>query len=167
MQTESWYDHPEWFEIGFDDVTTKEADFFEAAYKKWCPFKVKKLFEPACGSGRLVTEMASRDYDMTGFDLSEPSLDFLRRRLKQQGLKAKLFNADMSNFTLPGKYDGGFCTYNSFRHLTTEETARGHLECAAKALRPGALYFLGLHLRRPTSNRWVRSAGPAAVAARM
>src|SRR5215467_11574957 len=29
VQVESWYNHPEWFEIGFQDVTKQEADFFE------------------------------------------------------------------------------------------------------------------------------------------
>src|SRR5262245_51232094 len=80
---ESWFDHPEWFEIGFDDMTVKEVDFFEAAFKKYCDSPVKRVLEPGCGSGRLITEMAKRGYQMTGFDLSKPSLDYLRRRLKK------------------------------------------------------------------------------------
>ncbi len=75
VEVTSWYDRPEWFEIGFHNETKKEADFFEAAFKKYCSFPVKRLLEPACGSGRIVTEMAARGYDVTGFDLSEPSLE--------------------------------------------------------------------------------------------
>ncbi len=146
LEITSWYNHPEWFEIGFDKDTTRECDFFEAAATKYCKFPLRRVFEPACGSGRLITEMAARGYEVTGFDLSEPSLEYLRNRLKKRGLKGKIFKGDMSNYRLPGKYEAGFCTFNSFRHLNTEKEARGHLECAARSLRPGGLYFLGMHL---------------------
>ncbi len=146
LEITSWYNHPEWFEIGFDKDTKRECDFFEAAHKKYCNFPLRRVFEPACGSGRLVTEMAARGYDVTGFDLSEPSLDYLRRRLKQHKLKGHIFRGDMSDFRLRGKFDAGFCTFNSFRHLNTERESRSHLQCAAKALRTGGLYFLGMHL---------------------
>lgn len=156
----SWFDHPEWFEIGFQNETVKEADFFEAAFRKYCPFPVRRLLEPACGSGRLVTEMAARGYDVTGFDLSEPSIDYLRERLKRRRLKAQVLMADMTRFRLPGKFDSAFCTYNSFRVLTTEAAARSHLTCVADAVRAGGLYFLGLHLAPPDADplcveRWV------------
>ena len=159
LEITSWYNRPEWFEIGFEKETKKEADFFEAAFKRWCPFRVRRLFEPACGSGRLITEMASRGYQMAGFDLSEPSIEYLRQRLKRMRLKAHLFIGDMSDFRLPGKFDGGHCTYNTFRHLTTEEAALGHLRSAARAIRSGGLYFLGLHSRRRTASRFASSAG--------
>jgi SAM-dependent methyltransferase len=148
-QLESWYDHPEWFEIGFEKDTRREADFFEKAFERWCPFEVQRFFEPACGSGRIVVEMAERGYDVAGFDLSEPSLEYLRNRLRREKLKADVFNADMTNFQMKGKWDAASCTFNSFRHLTTEEQARGQLECVAKSLRSGGLYFLGMHLAPP------------------
>jgi SAM-dependent methyltransferase len=168
VQCGSWFDHPEWFEIGFQDVTRQEADFFEAAFARWCQFPVRRLLEPACGSGRLVVEMARRGYDVTGFDLSQPSLDYLRRQLKRRKLKAKALRADMTRFRLPGRFDGAFCTYNSFRVLTTEVAARNHLQSMAAAVRPGGLYFLGLHLAPPDVDpmgieRWVGERGRTKV----
>jgi SAM-dependent methyltransferase len=149
VKIESWYDHPEWFEIGFQDVTKQEADFFEEAFKRWCKFPVKRVLEPACGSGRLVVEMARRGYDMTGFDLSQPSLDYLERELKRRKLKANVLKADMTKFHLPKRFDAAHCTYNSFRVLTTEAAAKSFLQCTAAAVRPGGLFFLGLHLAPP------------------
>ncbi len=149
VQIENWYDHPEWFEIGFQDETEKEADFFEQAFKKYCPFKVKRVFEPACGGGRLVVEMASRGYQVTGFDLSKAMLDFTQQQLRARKLKAKLFQGDMTKFKLPVVHDAAFCTFNSFRHLTTEEAARSQIQCVANSLRSGGLYFLGMHLAPP------------------
>ncbi len=164
LEVTSWYNHPEWFEIGFDKDTVRECDFFEAAAKKYCKFPLRRVFEPACGSGRLVTEMAARGYQVTGFDLSEPSLDYLRKRLKKLGLKADVFKGDMSNFRLRGMFDAGFCTFNSFRHLNTEKEARGHLQCVAESLRSGGLFFLGMHLAPPDADplcieRWYGERG--------
>jgi SAM-dependent methyltransferase len=149
VQIENWYDHPEWFEIGFQDETEKEADFFEQAFKKYCPFKVKRVFEPACGGGRLVVEMASRGYRVTGFDLSKAMLDYTRQQLRDRGLKATLFQGDMTKFKLSVLHDAAFCTFNSFRHLTSEQAARSQLQCVANSLRSGGLYFLGMHLAPP------------------
>jgi SAM-dependent methyltransferase len=164
VKVESWFDHPEWFEIGFQDVTNQEADFFEEAFKRWCKFPVRRLLEPACGSGRLVVEMARRGFDVTGFDLSEPSLEYLRGELKRRKLKAKVQKADMTRFRLPKRFDGAFCTYNSFRVLTTEAAARSFLQSMAGAVRPGGIFFLGLHLAPPGIEplgieRWVGERG--------
>jgi SAM-dependent methyltransferase len=164
VQEASWYDFPEWFEIGFDDVTKQEADFFEKAFAKWCKFPVKTLLEPACGSGRLVMEMAKRGYDVTGFDLSEPSVKLLQDRLKGTKLKAKGLKGDMTKFKFPKPFDSIFCTYNSFRILTTEEQASGFLKSVAGALRPGGLFFLGFHLAPADldplgTERWVGQRG--------
>ncbi|HEY2827459.1 MAG TPA: class I SAM-dependent methyltransferase [Pirellulales bacterium] len=168
VQIESWFDHPEWFEIGFQDVTKQEADFFEKAFKRWCKFPVKRLLEPACGSGRLVVEMARRGYDLTGFDLSQPSVDYLRRELKRRKLKGTAYKADMTRYRVPKKFDSAFCTYNSFRVLTTEIAARSFLQSTAAAVRPGGLFFLGLHLAPPgiepyCVERWTGERGRTKV----
>jgi SAM-dependent methyltransferase len=52
---------------------------------KYCPFDVRRLLEPACGTGRLITELAARGYQMIGFDLSQPALSYLGRRLAAIG----------------------------------------------------------------------------------
>jgi len=164
----SWYDYPQYYDLAFRGETRREADFIEAACRKYCPFEARRLLEPACGTGRLVAELASRGYDLTGFDLSRPALGYLRRRLKRRGLRAALFEADMADFHVDEQADAAFCTLNSFRHLLSEEAARRHLECAAAALRPGGLYILGLHLMPPDADdecteRWTERRGQTRV----
>src|SRR5262245_32348628 len=75
------YDYPRYYDIAFQAYTQREADFIEVACRKYCSFDVRRLLEPGCGSGRLVTELAARGYQMTGFDLSQSALSYLRRRL--------------------------------------------------------------------------------------
>lgn len=140
------YDYPQYYDIAFQPYTQREADFIEAACRKYCPFDVRRLLEPACGSGRLVTELAARGYHMTGFDLNQPALRYLGRRLKRRRLQAETFEAEMSDFRVGRPVDAAYCTVNTFRHLLTERAARSHLECIAASLRPGGIYVLGLHL---------------------
>ena len=145
-----------------------EADFIAAACRKYCSFAARRLLEPGCGAGRLVAEMARRGYQMTGFDLNRPCLDYLQRRLARRGLRANVFQADMADFRLPRPVDAAYCTVNTFRHLLTEESARRHLECIAQSLRPGGLYILGFHLlpmdaSEEDTERWSEQRGRTRV----
>jgi SAM-dependent methyltransferase len=142
----SWYDCPQYYDIAYQGDTRREADFIEAACRKYCPFEARRFLEPACGTGRIITELAARGYQVVGFDLSQPALSYLRRRLARRRLHANTFEADMSEFHLSRPVDAAYCTVNTFRLLLTEEAARGHLECIANSIRPGAIYVLGLHL---------------------
>ena len=160
----SWYDYPQYYDLAFRSETRPEADFIEAACRKYCSFTVRHLLEPACGTGRLIAELAARGYRMTGLDLSKLALNHLRRRLVRQGLCADVFRADMADFRPTEPVDAAYCTFSSFRHLLTEEAARRHLECVAGGLRPGGIYILGLHLLprnagRESADRWVERHG--------
>src|SRR5215831_6660780 len=162
------YDYPQYYDIALQAYTQLEADFIEAACRKYCPFDVRRFLEPACGSGRLITELATRGYEMTGFDLNQPALGYLRRRLARHGLRAKTFEADMSDFWLDRPVDAAYCTVNTFRHLLTEQTARDHLRCIAGSLRPGGIYILGLHLlpldiNKEDTERWTQRRGDTIV----
>ena len=159
-----WYDYPHYFDLAFRSETRLEANFLEAAFEKYARRKVRSLLEPACGTGRLVAEMAARGYRLSGFDLSRPMLDYAARRLKKRGLRARLFAADMAGYRLPRQVDAAFNTFNSFRHLLTEETARRFLECTADAVKPGGIFVLGLHLvpldaEEGASERWTARHG--------
>src|SRR5438034_5677901 len=142
----NWYDYPQYYDIAFQDYTQHEADFIEAACRKYCPFAARRLLEPACGTGLLIAELATRGYELSGFDLSQPGLRYLRRRLARFRLYAEIFEADMSNFRIVHPADAAYCLINTFRYLLREQMARGHLECIAASLRPGGIYILGLHL---------------------
>ncbi len=163
-----WYDHPEIYDLSLRDETPLEAAFIEAACRKYCDFPVRRLLEPACGSGRLVAEMAARRYEVTGLDLNAKALTYLRKRLARRKLTAEVIRADMADFRLAKPADAACCMVNSFRHLLSEETARRHLECVAENLRPGGIYILGLHLVPPDAaeesiERWRTREGRTQV----
>lgn len=142
----NWFDYPQYYDIAFQATTQREADFIEAACHKYCPFAARRFLEPACGSGRLVAELTARGYQVTGFDVSQAALSYLRRRLVRRLLHAETFEAEMSDFRVSRPFDAAYCTVTTFRHLLTEQAARGHLKCIADNLRPGGIYVLGFHL---------------------
>ena len=168
IENAGWYEYPQYYDMAFRDETRDEADFIEAACKKYCPFQVRKLLEPACGTGRLIVELASRGYAMTGFDIRAEPLDYLRRKLSRRGLTADVYRADMTEFALDQPVDAAFNTFNSFRYLLTEQAARRHLECVADSLRPGGIYLLGMHLLpldvdEESTERWTARHGRTKV----
>jgi len=142
----NWFDYPHYYDIAFQGYTEGEIDFIEAACRKYCPFEARRFLEPACGTGRLITALAARGYEVTGFDISRPALSYLRRRHTRRQLHAETFEAELSDFRVSRPADAAYCTVNTFRHLLTEQAARGHLECIARSLRPGGIYVLDLHL---------------------
>src|SRR4029077_14499522 len=157
------YDYPQYYDIAFQGYTRQEADFIEAACRKYCPFDARRLLEPACGSGRLVTELAARGYQVTCFDISQSALRYLRRRLERRRLHADTFEAEMSDFRVHRSADAAYCMVNTFRHLLTEQAARSHLECIATSLHPGGIYVLGINLGPSGDARWVERRGKTKV----
>lgn len=142
----SWYDHPQYFDMVFRDETAAEVAFFERAFARFAGRPVRRLLEPGCGSGRLVTAMAARGYELTALDLSEPMLKYLAARLARRGLAAELVCGDMTEMKFRHKFDAVFCTFNTFRHLTKEADAISHLKSVANSLHRGGLYILGFHI---------------------
>lgn len=155
----SWYDYPQYYDLAFRDQTATEARFVEAACRRFAAGRVERLFEPACGSGRSLAALAARGYQMIGLDLNPAALGYAGRRLRRRGLSAELILGDMADFSLPRPADSAYCLLNSFRHLLSEEAARGHLRAMARAVRPGGVYLLGFHLLPPdasleSTERW-------------
>ncbi len=164
----SWYDFPEYYDMGFREDTPREVRFFKKAFDKFCEHKVKSVLEPGCGSGRLVHAMAGQGYSVTGIDLNRNALDYCRNQLDKRGLSAKLIQGDMTDFTFKRPFDAAFNTINTFRHLLSEAAAQKHLRCVSNALRPGGIYILGLHLLPPDADlygteRWKASRGKTKI----
>lgn len=162
------YDYPQYWDLAFQDETKQEADFVDAVSKRYASIPVKRIYEPGCGGGRLVVELLRRGYEVEAVDLSETAVEYVRRRLKRAGQGARIECADMATFVTGRKVDLVINTMNTFRHLTSEESARMHLESVSKSLRKGGLFILGMHLLPPDASledceRWVQSRGRTRV----
>ncbi|MEM6798568.1 MAG: class I SAM-dependent methyltransferase [Planctomycetota bacterium] len=143
------YDYPRYYDLVFGSDWKAEFDFLRACFARHARGEVRRLFEPACGTGRLMYRLAKAGYEVTGNDLNAKAVAYCNGRLRRHGLPETAVVGDMTDFRLPRKVDAAFNTINSFRHLATERQAEDHLACVARALRKGGLYLLGLHLTPP------------------
>jgi SAM-dependent methyltransferase len=172
-----WYDTPRYYDAVFSTDDDAEARFLEALWRRHGLGPRSRArpaaLEPACGSGRLLLALADRGFDVTGFDASEPMLDYARERLAGAGRRARLLRARLEDFDVAEigreRFDLAHCLVNTFKYLLDETSAREHLGRVARALRPGGLYAVGINLtdyrdRRCNHERWVvRRRGLAVV----
>lgn len=140
------YDFPQYYDLVFGSDWAAELAFLQACFETHAERKVIRVFEPACGTGRLMFRLARCGYQVSGLDLNPRAVGYCNDRLTRHGFPATAFVGDMADFRLPKPVDAAFNMINSFRHLQTERAARSHLKCVANALRTGGLYVLGLHL---------------------
>jgi SAM-dependent methyltransferase len=140
------YDYPAYYDLVFGSDWKAEYDFLLQVFEEFAPAKTERVFEPACGTGRILYRLADQGFEVSGLDLNPRAVDFCNKRLVKHGYPASVICGDMSDFRLPKKVDVAFNMINSFRHLLSEQMAEAHLKCVAESLRPGGLYVLGLHL---------------------
>ncbi|HEX9795269.1 MAG TPA: class I SAM-dependent methyltransferase [Planctomycetota bacterium] len=155
-----WYDLPLYYDIVFTEDTRKEGEFLEAVAGLFGGTAGRRALEPACGSGRLLAEMARRGWQARGFDLNPSMLRFAAGRRREHGLDYRLSAGRMQDFRTRERFDLAYNLVSTFKYLLTEREARAHLECVAAALKPGGVFVLGYHLtdyatRSRTRERWV------------
>lgn len=159
-----WYEEPAYYDIVFDEGTEQEAEFLDAVFEKHAAVRggegAKRAIEPACGSGRLLIEMARRGFEVEGFDLSEGMLELARERVAEADVDAEVKRDSMACFSRRRKFDLAWNLVSTFRLLEHEADARSHLRCMADVLKLGGIYVLGLHMteyhdRSQHHERWV------------
>lgn len=148
LQTEAGccYDYPQYYDIVFGADWRDEVRFLEGCFERYARRPVRRLFEPACGTGRLLARLAKAGYRVGGNDLNPAAVAYCNRRLARLGVAEAIDVGDMSDFRVSRPVDAAFNTINTFRHLPDDRRALGHLQCMAEALAPGGIYVLGLHL---------------------
>jgi SAM-dependent methyltransferase len=167
------YDYPKYYDLVFGSDWKAEYDFLLACFDRHAKGKVRRVFEPGCGTGRLMYRLAKAGFEVAGNDLSAPAVSYCNARLKRHGLKGAARVEDMSDFSTPKRYDAAHNMINTFRHLPNEAAARAHLRCMADALRVGGIYVLGLHLTpargKPHSEEesWAARRGHLSVLSRL
>ena len=143
---ESIYDHPKYYDLVFGADCAAEVNFVTECARAYLGRPMRRVFEPACGTGRLLFWLAKRGYDVSGLDLNEKAIAYCNARLTRHGFPPSAWVADMCGFGARRRSDLAMNTINSFRHVGSESAARAHLDCMAEAIRPGGLYLLGVHL---------------------
>ena len=125
------YDFPKYYDLIFGSDWAAEFKFLKAGIAKYAKRPIKRIFEPACGTGRLMIQFAKSGYEVAGNDLNDKAVAYCNERLKRHGFKPTAVVGDMADFKVKKKFDAAFNMINTVRHLPTEQTAQAHLRCVA------------------------------------
>lgn len=164
----TFYDYPGYYDLVYGSDWKAERDFLVAVFQKHASRQVETVFEPACGTGRLLFRLARAGYQVSGLDLKPAMVDYCNSRLERHGFGRPAWVGDMCNFQVARPVDAAFNTINSFRHILDHQQAISHLQAIARSLAAGGIYVLGLHLsptkRAPVDNEsWSAQRGHLAV----
>ncbi|MCS7166169.1 MAG: class I SAM-dependent methyltransferase [Gemmatales bacterium] len=143
---DNWYNYPQYYECFFRKETAREVRFIEWAARHLANVKVRRVLELGCGGGRLILRLARRGYRCYALDNNQQALELCRRRAQRKHLPVTTLESDLADFALPEKVELAICTWNTIRHLLSEQAARRHLQRVAEAVCSGGLYIIGLHL---------------------
>jgi SAM-dependent methyltransferase len=109
-----------------------------------------RALEVCCGNGRLLVPTREAGIECDGLDIDPAMLDDLRRKLAERNLSATLFQADMRDFTLPGRYALIVIPFNSFLHNLTQDDQLATLRCCRQHLEEsGRLSIMIFHPSAP------------------
>ncbi|HEV2159476.1 class I SAM-dependent methyltransferase [Bradyrhizobium sp.] len=166
------YDHPKYYDLVFGAGVGLEVDFLQGCFDLYAGRRVHRVFEPACGSGRLLINLAKRGFQVSGWDMSRAAVDYCNRRFERRGLPAPAALGDIVNVCLPAKVDAAFNLMSSFQILPTERAAEDHLRSMAANIAKGGLYILALHLTPSRGTpiqreRWAARRGKLSVLCRI
>lgn len=113
------------------------------------------VLDVACGTGEHVRRLTAQGFRVDGLDL-DPAFLAIARRKNPDG---RFFEADMSDFHLPHRYDAVLCLFSSIGYMKTLARVTGALRCFREHLAPGGVVVVepwfppgGLDATRVTTN---------------
>jgi SAM-dependent methyltransferase len=140
------YDHPLYYDILFGWDRTPEADFYEAAFRRYAIARSEHVVEVACGPGLVARRLAQRGWRLTGIDSRSEMVAFLREQSAREGVSVDAICADMVHFVSSRSFGAAYSPLSSFRLIQTAREVEAHLRAMADVLRPAGVYILDMDL---------------------
>ena len=98
-------------------------------------YQPKSVLELGCGAGNMAKHFVEAGYDYTGLDISREMLAIAKR--ENPGLR--FLAGNMSQFSLPRKFDAVVIWGRSFCYMTTNGQVQRALKGIHRALEPGGV----------------------------
>lgn len=142
----SWYDCAEIYDIAFSWEIEPELDFLREVWNLYGHGKLDRIYEPFCGSGRLLVPLAEAGYECVGTDLSSAMLKCLQAKIGERELAIAAHQADVCTYQCAPPADMVVTLIDSFRHLITAESASAAIDAFSHGIRSGGLLVIGIQV---------------------
>ncbi len=138
------YNLPKYYDIAFSRDVSGEINFYISCFKRYCSFEVKRVLEPACGSGVFLLAFPKYGYYITGYDLSPKMVEYANEKIEKAGLshRAKAIVGDMVTMRFNDKFDAAIIAINSLGYLHTDQEIVSHFKAISESLVEGGLYIV-------------------------
>jgi SAM-dependent methyltransferase len=134
---------------------------------------LRSVLELAAGPAEHARELARRGLDATTLDLSPAMCARAGDLAAKDAVGLTVVQADMRDFSLPGRFDLAITMLNSLCHLLTLDDLLQHLASVARHVAPGGLYVIELAhpadffaAERRTSSEWTSEVDGGTVSVR-
>lgn len=158
---------PDYYDIAFSYDISGEIEFFANCFSTYADFDVRRILEPACGSGRLLIPLARSGYHVLGYDISEGMIAYTKNTLERAGLShfAEVMQGDMRTMKCKNTFDAAINLLNTIGYLLSDRDILKHFKAMAYSLRKGGLYIVELSCA-PEDPKTEEKAGDTWVAER-
>ena len=104
------------------------------------------ILELGCGSGRTLVPLAEAGFEIVGLDNSKAMLARARERIRAGGLEGsvQLMEGEMVSFDLGKRFPLITVPFNTWMHLSGQQTQAESLRCIARHLLPGGQLVIDL-----------------------
>jgi SAM-dependent methyltransferase len=96
------------------------------------------ILDVACGTGEHAKRLAEHGFAVDGVDLNPDFLHLAR----QKHPSGRFFEADMTAFSLPHRYDAVLCLFSSIGYLTTLDSVRAAFSRFREHLNEGGVVIV-------------------------
>lgn len=149
------HSNKEFLSVDYFNEVEKRKYFVEPHIPDFANFKNwngKKVLEIGCGIGTDATNFAKNGADYTGIELSDVSLNIIKKRFELFGLKGNFYNLDAQNFDELSKVGNDFDLIYSFGVIHHSPHPEKILENCYKLLKTGGCLKIMVYAKNSWKN---------------
>ena len=117
-------------------------------------YNPRSVLDLACGTGTAAVLWARDCIDTWGLDGSADMLEMARNKARENKVKIEFSQQNMTNFSLPRKFDLVTSYFDSLNYLLTPEDLIACFQAVKKVLYPGAYFIFDINTPEAMKILW-------------
>lgn len=140
----SFYDMAEYYDIAFSRDVSQEVNFLIQCFEKHAEISVRRILEPACGSGIYLSAFAKKGFEILGYDYNPEMVAYAKKQVSQEEHSAliSVMQGDMRTLAFDQPFDAALNLINSLGHCFSDEALNAHLNVMSRSLKKGGIYVV-------------------------